>query len=67
LSTVTEVASTIPANGDVNPYGIASVPFSTGTLVRGDTLVSNFNASSRARGPPSWRSHLGGRSASSPN
>ncbi len=50
LSTVTEVASTIPANGDDNPYGIANVPFSTGALVRGDTLVSNFNASSNLQG-----------------
>lgn len=50
LSTVTNVASTIPANGDINPYGIANVPFSTGALVRGDTLVSNFNASSNLQG-----------------
>ncbi len=35
--TVTDVASTVPANGDVNPYGVATVPFSTGSLVRGDT------------------------------
>jgi len=45
---VTTVASTVPANGDVNPYGIVSVPMSTGNLVAGDTLVSNFNASVRA-------------------
>jgi len=50
FSTVTQVASTIPTNGDVNPYGIANVPFSTGDLVRGDTLVSNFNASSNLQG-----------------
>ncbi len=37
------VASTVPANGDVNPYGVAIVPRSTGDLVRGDVLVSNFN------------------------
>jgi hypothetical protein len=37
------VASTVPANGDVNPYGVAVVPRSTGDLVRGDVLVSNFN------------------------
>ena len=43
FSTVTQIASTVPANGDVNPYGIANVPFSTGDLVRGDTLISNFN------------------------
>ena len=32
------MASTVPANGDVNPYGIVSVPMSTGNLVAGDTL-----------------------------
>jgi sugar lactone lactonase YvrE len=32
-----------PAKGDVNPYGVAVVPRSTGALVRGDVLVSNFN------------------------
>jgi hypothetical protein len=39
--------STIPANGDVNPYGVAFVPdnFQTGSgpLKHGDILVSNFN------------------------
>ncbi len=50
FSTVTQVASTVPTNGDLNPYGIANVPFSTGGLVRGDTLVSNFNASSNLQG-----------------
>lgn len=37
------VASTIPANGDVNPYGVAVVPESHGDLTEGDILVSNFN------------------------
>jgi hypothetical protein len=37
------VASTVPANGDVNPYGVAVVPRSQGRLVAGDVLVSNFN------------------------
>jgi hypothetical protein len=37
------IASTVPGNGDVNPYGVAVVPRSTGDLVRGDVLVSNFN------------------------
>ena len=50
FTTVTEVASTVPANGDVNPYGVATVPFSAGSLVRGDTLVSNFNASTNTQG-----------------
>ena len=37
------IASTVPANGDVNPYGVAVVPASAGSLVAGDILVSNFN------------------------
>jgi hypothetical protein len=47
----TQVASTVPAsNGDVNPYGVAVVPRSTGDLVQGDVLVSNFNNSSNQQG-----------------
>jgi hypothetical protein len=37
------VASTVPANGDVNPYGVAVVPVTTGKLVAGHVLISNFN------------------------
>jgi hypothetical protein len=37
------IASTIPANGDLNPYGVAVVQQSQGRLQRGDVLVSNFN------------------------
>jgi len=44
------VASTIPANGDVNPYGVAVVPRSTGDLYRGNVLVSNFNNSANTQG-----------------
>jgi len=44
------VASTVPANGDVNPYGVAVVPHSTGHLYRGDVLVSNFNDSANVQG-----------------
>ena len=43
LNTIQTVASTVPKNGDVNPYGVAVVPASTGQLVAGDVLVSNFN------------------------
>ena len=48
--TVTAVGSTVPANGDVNPYGIATVPSTTGRLVSGDTLVSNFNSKANVQG-----------------
>ncbi|MBV9258144.1 MAG: hypothetical protein JO215_09010 [Ktedonobacteraceae bacterium] len=40
---VSQIASTVPANGDQNPYGVVVVPRSVGKLVRGDILVSNFN------------------------
>src|ERR1700689_5105612 len=44
------IASTVPANGDVNPYGVAVVPHSTGDLYRGDVLVSNFNDAANVQG-----------------
>jgi hypothetical protein len=46
---VTPGSSTVPANGDVNPYGVAVVPRSTGKLVRDHVLVSNFNANSSSQ------------------
>jgi len=49
LSIVT-VASTVPSNGDLNPYGVAVVPASTGKLVQGHILVSNFNNSANLQG-----------------
>jgi len=44
--------STIPSNGDLNPYGVAFVPanFPGPLLAPGDVLVSNFNASSNLQG-----------------
>ena len=50
LNTVTPIASTIPGNGDVNPYGVAVVPRSVGYLHQGNVLVSNFNDSSNTQG-----------------
>lgn len=44
------LASTVPSNGDQNPYGIVTVPRSIGSLQRGDLLVSNFNDSSNLQG-----------------
>jgi hypothetical protein len=43
FSKITKLNSTVPFNGDVNPYGLVTVPRSTGNLVAGDLLVSNFN------------------------
>lgn len=46
-------SSTVPSNGDVNPYGVAFVPegFPAGGLIApGDVLAANFNASSNIQG-----------------
>jgi hypothetical protein len=66
LHSFSQVGSTVPANGDVNPYGIAVVPASAGRLVAGDTLVSNFNDKANVQGTgttivqvsPSGSTHL---------
>jgi hypothetical protein len=50
FNTIETGPSTVPANGDVNPYGVAVAPVSKGRLVKGDVLVSNFNASSNLQG-----------------
>ncbi len=45
--------STVPANGDVNPYGVLFVPFGIsggGVLQPGDILVSNFNNAQNLQG-----------------
>jgi len=47
---VTRVASTVPANGDVNPYGVAIVKQTVGNLTAGNILVSNFNNSDNQQG-----------------
>ena len=47
---ISVIASTVPANGDVNPYGIARVPKSSGSLVKGNILISNFNNGSNLQG-----------------
>jgi hypothetical protein len=48
--TMSTVASTVPANGDINPYGMAVVPRTIGSLVQGNVLVSNFNSSANLQG-----------------
>ncbi len=50
LHAVTTVGSTVPSNGDINPYGLAVVPSTVGSLRAGDYLVSNFNAKSNDQG-----------------
>lgn len=43
FNNVQTIASTVPKNGDVNPYGLVVAPATTGRLVAGDALISNFN------------------------
>jgi hypothetical protein len=50
LDTIKAHASTVPQNGDVNPYGVAVVPNSIGLLERDHVLVSNFNNSTNLQG-----------------
>lgn len=50
FTTVTPISSTVPANGDLNPYGIVNVTKSRGALVRGDILISNFNDAENLQG-----------------
>jgi hypothetical protein len=50
FSTITSVGSTVPSNGDENPYGIVNVPRNTGSLIGGDLLISNFNNSENLQG-----------------
>jgi hypothetical protein len=48
-----QTVSTVPANGDVNPYGVSFVPRgfrANGVLQPSDILVSNFNNSSNLQG-----------------
>src|ERR1700730_637386 len=47
------ISSTIPANGDLNPYGVAIVPRgfpAGGALAPGDVVVSNFNNINKVQG-----------------
>jgi sugar lactone lactonase YvrE len=54
FSKIRTLASMVPASGrakgDQNPYGVAVVTRSSGALVRGDVLVSNFNNAKNQQG-----------------
>ncbi len=50
LTKIKAIASTVPANGDVNPYGVAQVKRTIGNLRAGHILVSNFNNSGNFQG-----------------
>jgi len=50
LQTISTVAPTVPANGDVNPYSVTLVPQTNGRLHRGHVLVGNFNNQANLQG-----------------
>jgi hypothetical protein len=50
LHSITTISSTIPSNGDINPYGIFRIPRTVGNLRRGNILVSNFNNGANLQG-----------------
>ena len=50
LKNIKVITSTVPANGDINPYGIVEVQHTVGKLQRGHILISNFNNSSNQQG-----------------
>jgi hypothetical protein len=49
FTSVSKLGSTEPPNGDINPYGIVTVPTSVGKLQAGQLLISNFNAKESAK------------------
>jgi hypothetical protein len=48
--TITTISSTVPSNGDVNPYGVFRIPRSVGHLTKDNILVSNFNNGANLQG-----------------
>ncbi len=44
------LASTVPENGDQNPYAIAIAPVSAGKIQKNDVLVDNFNDKNNLQG-----------------
>ncbi len=44
------LTSTVPANGDQNPYAIFVAPVSAGNLQAGDVLIDNFNDRNNLQG-----------------
>ncbi|MGC8524591.1 MAG: hypothetical protein ACP5M5_09930 [Acidibrevibacterium sp.] len=44
------LASTVPENGDQNPYAIAVAPVSVGKIQKNDILVDNFNDKNNLQG-----------------
>jgi hypothetical protein len=53
------LSSTVPANGDQNPYALVVAPVSAGSVQKDDVLITNFNNSNNLQGAGStivgWR------------
>lgn len=50
LQNINVITSTVPPNGDINPYGIVEVKRSVGHLQQGHILISNFNDGGNQQG-----------------
>jgi hypothetical protein len=50
LKNIKVLGSTVPGNGDLNPYGMAEVTNTVGNLTSGHILISNFNSSANLQG-----------------
>ena len=46
----TTLTSTIPDNGDLNPYAVVVTPATVGKLTQGDVLITNFNNTTNLQG-----------------
>ena len=46
----TVLTTTVPANGDQNPYAVLVAPFSAGRVQKDDVLVTNFNNNGNLQG-----------------
>ena len=46
----TTLTSTVPDNGDQNPYAIVVAPVSAGSIQKDDVLVTNFNDAGNLQG-----------------
>ena len=46
----TTLSTTVPANGDQNPYAIVVAPVSSGAIEKDDVLVTNFNNDKNLQG-----------------
>jgi hypothetical protein len=50
LKNIKVLGSTVPGNGDLNPYGMAEVTHTVGNLRSGHILISNFNSGANLQG-----------------